>query len=398
MGVQASADTQAFDPQGGAFHYPLKPLSCEDDNGIQKYPNILLITVDSLRFDMLSAEVMPNMYRRAATAMQFRNHISTSNGTRYGIFGMFYGLPGSYWAEALESQRGAVLFDRLSDLKYQFYIFSSAALTNPEFDRTVFSRIRNELQTARSSLSVPERDREISERLLTAIDQHSEDKPYFAFIFLDAPHAYALPENFESPFKPRAEVMNYFALDAETDPTSVLNLYKSTAYYEDQLMEQLFSRLEAKNKLHNTIVIFTSDHGQEFNDTGGNFWGHNSNFFPYQVQVPMLVWWPGREPGITDMPTSHEDLVPTLMNHALACTNDIADYSTGMDLFSDLSEDRVRFVESWSKKGMLYSNKVLEFDEMGIARVYDEKYQEIEEPSSVQVLRESLERTSRFLK
>jgi membrane-anchored protein YejM (alkaline phosphatase superfamily) len=36
-------------------------------------------------------------------------------------------------------------------------------------------------------------------------------------------------------------------------------------------------------------VIVTSDHGEEFNDTGKNYWGHNGNFSPYQVAVPLLV-------------------------------------------------------------------------------------------------------------
>jgi len=60
-----------------------------------------------------------------------------------------------------------------------------------------------------------------------------------------------------------------------------------------------------------TIIIMTGDHGQEANETHSNSWGHNSNFLRYQVQVPLLIYWPGMPPSQYNHLTSHVDVVPT---------------------------------------------------------------------------------------
>ena len=41
------------------------------------------------------------------------DHLSTGNGTRFGVFGMLYGLHGSYWWPVLEARRAPVLLETL---------------------------------------------------------------------------------------------------------------------------------------------------------------------------------------------------------------------------------------------------------------------------------------------
>jgi membrane-anchored protein YejM (alkaline phosphatase superfamily) len=90
--------------------------------------------------------------------------------------------------------------------------------------------------------------------------------------------------------------------------------------------------LDRQGLLENTVIAITGDHGQEFNENGLNYWGHDSNFSHYQVAVPLVLYWPGREAATYGHRTSHFDLVPTLMEELLGCTNDHADYSVGHHL------------------------------------------------------------------
>jgi membrane-anchored protein YejM (alkaline phosphatase superfamily) len=89
--------------------------------------------------------------------------------------------------------------------------------------------------------------------------------------------------------------------------------------------------------LQDTIVFITSDHGEEFNDNGLNFWGHGSNYTDPQVRVPLLVHWPRIKGGVVGRQTSHLDVVPTIMQSLLRCKTPVQDYSGGQSLFSGTS-------------------------------------------------------------
>ena len=54
--------------------------------------NVLMIVIDSWRFDMLQPDVTPNIWKFAAQSAVYNNHFSASNCTRFGIFSLFYGL------------------------------------------------------------------------------------------------------------------------------------------------------------------------------------------------------------------------------------------------------------------------------------------------------------------
>ena len=120
--------------------------------------------------------------------------------------------------------------------------------------------------------------------------------------------------------------------------------------YADQLIAELLDTLRTSALAGNTVVIVAGDHGEEFNDLGLNYWGHNGNFSEYQTHTPFVIYWPGATPRIVEGITSHQDLAPTLMRRVLGCRNDIADYSTGVDLLGDVPADRDLLVESWSRR------------------------------------------------
>ncbi|BBI59911.1 hypothetical protein HSBAA_12170 [Vreelandella sulfidaeris] len=121
--------------------YPSAPLSCSPPVSSD---NLLLVLLDTLRHDMLTPEVMPNLYRYANQPGWFRarEHISGGNSTKAGVFSLFYGLPVTYWDAFTASQTPPVLMERFEAADYRFQVLSSATLVSPAFDRNVLPASR----------------------------------------------------------------------------------------------------------------------------------------------------------------------------------------------------------------------------------------------------------------
>jgi membrane-anchored protein YejM (alkaline phosphatase superfamily) len=316
-----------------------------------------VLMVDSVRSDMLNTEVMPNTYEFSRSSQVFNQHWSTSNSTRFGLFGFFYGIPSTYWFDILKEQKGSVLFDILTDQGYQLHLDASAPLNSPEFDRTIFSAVRNSLKWGAKN-SALETDIVIVNRLLHFLDQEN-DTNFFAFTFLDAPHGYKLPQGETPHFQPALSEVNYLALNNDFIAEPFLNLYKSSVYYNDRLLGKVFKKLADRDLLKNTVIIITSDHGP-----------------------------------------SHEDIIPTLLTEGLGCQNAISDYSTGISLFDENSfpQQRNLFFTNWNNKTIFTGKTYYNFTTYGTMEVLDKNYtkndsQEVDH----HVIQQQLLKMSQFL-
>jgi membrane-anchored protein YejM (alkaline phosphatase superfamily) len=103
----------------------------------------------------------------------------------------------------------------------------------------------------------------------------------------------------------------------------------------DSLVGRVLDDLERRKLLERTLVIVTSDHGMEFDESGLGFTGHGTAFSDVQLQTPLVVRWPGRSPGRVGRRTSHNDVAPTLLTELFGCANPPSDYASGHSLFSD---------------------------------------------------------------
>lgn len=358
---------------GNPIDYPKSPLSCRTNSSAN---NVLIIVVDSMRADMLDPEVSPNIYAFAKDSWQFSNHYSNANSTRTGIFSLFYGMPGTYWHSMLTQNVGAVMVDQFIEQYYRPGIFASSKLTSPEFNRTVFANVPN-LRVQSLGSTPHARDREITDEFIQFVNTVSlQDRPFFGFLFYDSPHAYDFPENFKLKFQPSWEAVNYFALNNDSDPQPFKNRYKNSVNYTDSLVGEVIDTLRHKQLLKNTIVLITSDHGQEFNENKRNFWGHNSNFSDYQTKVPLVVRWPGKRPRKLDHLTSHFDVAPTLISDALDCINKPQDYSFGKHLL-DKRIPAYLMMSSYSSYAIRDSNRITVVNEFGRMDVYDTNYMKL---------------------
>ncbi|MEC4727935.1 DUF3413 domain-containing protein [Shewanella sp. D64] len=347
------------------LNYPLSPLQKE---GVEQPINIMMLVVDSWRADTFNAENTPNMWQYAQAGMVFDNHIATGNSTRTGIFGLFYGIPGTYWHGFLANQKSPLLIDRLQELNYDMGIFTAAQLEKPEFNQTVFRNVPN-LRIKSEGNSPSERDKDLTKDWLEWYVQRDTSKPVFSFLFYDAPHGYDFPKDYSHRYEPMLEHVNYLELDNNSAPTPFFNRYKTSVHFVDSLVKQVLDKLKETGDLDNTLVIITGDHGQEMNDNRMNFWGHNSNYTDAQVKVPFAIFGPKIHQNELDRQanvfTSHQDVVPTLMKNYLGVTSNSKDYSVGEDLLGEQVDRSWILSSNYSGYAIIEDDSILEVGATG---------------------------------
>jgi choline-sulfatase len=74
-----------------------------------------------------------------------------------------------------------------------------------------------------------------------------------------------------------------------------IDAYDGGIAYADEDIGRMLQELRQRGILENTIVIFTSDHGEELGEHG--FYGHGKSLYREEIQVPLIVWWPGHVPA-----------------------------------------------------------------------------------------------------
>ncbi|MCX2523978.1 DUF3413 domain-containing protein [Larsenimonas rhizosphaerae] len=359
-------------PNAATLDWPAHSLQCTPG---KNPPNIIIIALDSWRFDEYSQKTTPHLYSAfEQDALRFNHHVSSGNATRNGIFGLFYGLTGNYWGVMNDNEIGSLFIRTLQKHDYPLGLFGSASFDGVGFDRTVFSSVPDLRLRTYQGATPAERDRNMTSEWLkwqATRRQTKNGTPYFGFLFYDAPHGYSVPEGAEAPWQPSREGMEYAELGQDTDPTPVRNLHRNAAHYDDALIAQVIADLKRHGEWDNTWIVVTSDHGQSFNDTGHNFWGHNSNFSRYQTQVPMIIHGPGVEKGVHEGTTSHLDVVPTLMRHALNCSNPPTDYSMGSDMLDPTLDHPWVIAHSYLGYGIIESDRITEVKDNGAWEIYD---------------------------
>ena len=86
--------------------------------------------------------------------------------------------------------------------------------------------------------------------------------------------------------------------------------YDRGVFTGDQQIGRLWEHLETLGMLENTLVVVTSDHGEELLDHGGLLHGHS--LYRELTQVPLIVAGPGIVPGTEPTPLSNRALAPSL--------------------------------------------------------------------------------------
>lgn len=139
-----------------------------------------------------------------------------------------------------------------------------------------------------------------------------------------------LPSNYEN-IEPRFE--NDWSRSivkdlGEAGLRELLGIYYGQVKYVDDLLGKVLNTLDDNGYSENTIVLFTSDHG-EMAGEHGMFWKSTSTFYDSVVKVPFIIWYPEVvQKGRTRIASNHTNILPTLADFVGAeIPNSVQGYS-----------------------------------------------------------------------
>ena len=159
--------------------------------------------------------------------------------------------------------------------------------------------------------------------------EHHPGRPFFAFInYFEAHQPYLPPGPFVGRFAsgspvPRVGVYRYRAHDVGLDPAyrytatdlaAEREAYQESIAYLDAQLDQLLRELARRSLLDRTLVIVTSDHGEQFGEHGLH--NHANSVYTQLLHVPLILRLPGKVPAGLRVPTavSLRDLPATVLD------------------------------------------------------------------------------------
>jgi arylsulfatase A-like enzyme len=308
-------------------------------------PNVVLITVDTLRADRVSAygyelPTTPAIDALAAQGALFERAIAASSATAPSHATMFTSLrvrehTVSYLNGRSRLESPDSLPHRFRGAGYATGAFVGNYMLQPRtgFD-SGFDVFDSDLDTlAFDDYAIFERRAgPTTDRALAWLAEQTE-KPVFLWFHLQDPHGPYLPPNthfgtFELERRPdewRLPVLEdrygyhgvpYIqVVEGAEYPTDYEALYADEIRYADDAIARLLAALEAHPSGRPNIVLLTSDHGESMGE-GGYYYVHSHTTTPDIAHVPFVLRAPGIPPVRRAELVGHVDVLPTLLELA----------------------------------------------------------------------------------
>lgn len=318
-------------PLGGCGSEP--PGAASGASRAPSSPNVILYLIDTLRADHLGAyghsrPTSPYIDDLAASGVVFDPAYSQDSKTLGSVASLLTSLHVPSHGITKFGHRIApdvvTLAEALGPAGYETgsFITNVNAGRLPNLDRG-FDHFHDAIK------SYHDRDalRTLPEKALFAWIDGLGDRPFFAYVHTAEPHRpYIPPPPYGRMFDPdyRGTVTGYFkgahgygrASDA-VDVNHVSALYDGEIRFADDAVRRLLDGLAVRGLHERTVLILTSDHGEELHDRGG--WNHGHSLYDELIRVPLIFAGPGIPAGrrITQ-PVQLVDVAPTILEIAKA--------------------------------------------------------------------------------
>lgn len=312
-------------------------------------PDVILISLDTVRADRLSlygheAPTSPFLESLATDAVIFDTAISPAPWTLPShvsiLSGQYPDRHGVHGSQSQISGDTPWLPEEFRDAGYRTMAFTGGGYVSPDFG---FSRGFERYCTvdpafppaawAETSAGKNYRNAaqksELSRQELLALLTESPQSPLFLFVHTYAAHNNPAPpadlvavggsqEELQSLLRettPAKLNQKATSLDQQSFAHSLRQAriqYDASLRVADRLVSDVVLALKESGRLSNSIVIVTSDHGEELFEHGA--FGHGQSVYEEQIHVPLLILLPGADPARIENVVSTVDLAPTLRN------------------------------------------------------------------------------------
>ena len=316
---------QAGEPRPAAMVAPA--ASRQTATGVRPR-NVILYLVDTLRADHLgcygySRPVSPHVDAFARQAVLFRHTVAQSSWTRPATTTILTGLlPRTHGVNRRKDKLadGALtLAEMLQARGYQ----TAGFVTNGNVARSFglsqgfeTYELLPRKQTAATHVNAAAAEWLASRR---------GDAPFFLYLHTVEPHApYNPPLPFRQRFAPEVVDESLTRMwtmrrleQGEIAPTpelrrNLLDLYDAEIAASDAAFGALVDLLVQRGLWEDTVVVYISDHGEEFLDHGD--WEHGKTLHGEMLDVPLIVRSPGVAPRSVQRQAQQVDVVPTILD------------------------------------------------------------------------------------
>jgi arylsulfatase A-like enzyme len=288
--------------------------------GARPRPNVVLFVVDTLRADAIGAygsraAPTPNVNRLASEGVLFERAYSAAPWTRASMAALLSGIdPDALGAEGRDSSLPTevpLLAELFREAGYRtagfaanpnvgsFYGFSRGFETYGE----LYERRRRGLVGARELVATAD---EVVDRAIAWLA--GAEEPFFLFVFPIDPHG---------PYRPPPSFDRYAGRASLGPELAALHgHYLGEVAFTDHAFGRLLSFLDERELSGHTLVAFTSDHGEEFEEHGER--GHGHSLYEEEIRVPLVMRLPGAIAAGSRVatPVPAVDVAPTLLSLA----------------------------------------------------------------------------------
>ncbi|QKK02398.1 MAG: sulfatase [Pseudomonadota bacterium] len=275
-------------------------------------PNIVLITIDTLRADRLGAygydrNLTPNLDQLASGSVVFERAVSTAGTTWPAHASMLTGLYPRYHGlrrNGLELADDVPLVtELLAESGYSTGSFVSfrAMHFRGRLDRG-FQVASDRNMIADDEAPIRSGDETISMTIDWLQGQSAADSPIFLWVHLFEPHGPYDLTDYSRQWIEETGYDGFLADGASNDElhnriqdivSSPENVAAMNALYDgeiklaDSLVGRVLDQLEADDRLENSIVIVASDHGQGLGENGNM--GHGATLREDVIHIPLII-------------------------------------------------------------------------------------------------------------
>jgi len=323
--------------------------------------HVLLVSIDTLRADHTgwhgyARETTPVLSALAQRGVVFAQAMSTSSWTLPSHASL---LTGRYPSGHGAQDDGSRLADAVPTLAERFQsagihtlgVVSHVYVGRPFGFARGFDRFDDSL--TEEGTTNPRGDA-VVDRFLAHLDGRPADARFFGFVHLFDPHwdydapppdgRAWVPADYAGPIDGRYETMvPFLAGEGATaaDREALVAYYDGEVRWVDRQLGRLVAGLDARGLASSTLLVVTSDHGEEFFDHGRL--GHGRTVYQEQLHVPLLFHHRALAPEWRREPVSAVDVAPTLLDLAGL---PVPEALPGQSLRELAPGDRVLFAES----------------------------------------------------
>lgn len=307
---------------------PAEPVPGDEETPEQ--PNIVVYLVDALRRDHLGVygyprPVSPNIDRFAAEATVFDRALAQSSWTRSSVASLLTGLEPQVHGVNGRDDALPVSAQTAAELLAAAGYHTAAVITNGNVGQQFgFEQGFDHFSRSRK---LQHRSDQVNERVLQFLESASFRQPFFLYVHtMDPHHPYQPPESFRQRFAGDSapelgenETLKAFRKGVRepdaAEVEQVVSLYDAEVASNDHYFGELLELLRSRGLYESTLVIFLSDHGEEFWEHAN--WGHGHTLYREVLDIPLIIREPRqRDPRRVSGLVQHVDLLPTMLDYA----------------------------------------------------------------------------------